>query len=106
MPVRHSTFPCWCLYLTQHAAGAKIVPSAQFDNAAALRNAIKDADIVIDETYNENTYADFLESFGFKASDTHYNFIANKQVWRVDRKINAYQFMGARDALPFAVDAV
>ena len=78
---------------------ATLVPAGIFYSAAAVAGALVSADIVIDETYEANDYDSFLNNFNLNASSTTYKFIANKQVWRVDREQNEFGFMGMLVAL-------
>ena len=97
MRVRRFSPFFWSACLHSALSAATLVPSGIFYSAAAASGALVSADIVIDETYEANDYNAFLNNFNLDASSTSYKFIANKQVWRVDREQNEYGFMGMLD---------
>ncbi|KAG0350669.1 hypothetical protein BC939DRAFT_450166 [Gamsiella multidivaricata] len=58
-----------------------------FTTAAAFADALKDVDVLIDETFTGNDINAFYQSYGLSASSPH-KFIQNKAIFREDGIIN------------------
>ncbi|KAF9351550.1 hypothetical protein BGX34_000479 [Mortierella sp. NVP85] len=61
--------------------------TSTFSSAAAFADALKDVDVVIDETFTGDDLASFLKSYGLTATSPH-KFIQNKAIFRQDGLIN------------------
>ncbi|KAF9153598.1 hypothetical protein BG015_003080 [Linnemannia schmuckeri] len=60
-----------------------------FTNSAEFLAAIKDVDIIIDETFSGSDMTAFYASYGLTNADTaNYKFLANKAVFRQDGLVN------------------
>ncbi|KAG0081946.1 hypothetical protein BGZ90_002357, partial [Linnemannia elongata] len=60
-----------------------------FTTSTEFLAAIKDVDVIIDETFAGSDMAAFLTSYGLTAADTaNYKFLANKAVFREDGLVN------------------
>jgi hypothetical protein len=59
-----------------------------FSSAAAFADALKDVDVVIDETFVGDGLASFFKSYNLTATSPH-KFIQNKAIFRQDGLVNA-----------------
>lgn len=100
--VRHDTFVAperWEVSVTDYTgnltldAGARVLPAQSYKVLEDFQRALRDADVVIDETYYVPTsivgLGKFYESFGFSDDDRgDFKFLRGEQVWRSDKLQN------------------
>jgi ABC-type Fe3+-hydroxamate transport system substrate-binding protein len=61
--------------------------TSTFSSAAAFADALKDVDVIIDETFNGDDLASFFKSYNLTATSPH-KFIQNKAIFRQDGLVN------------------
>jgi len=78
-------------------AGGTALVSPSVATLADVQTSLLDADVVIDDTPNIETYDDFLKAYGLtgpteatRATGQQYHFLTAKQVYKTDRKRNEY----------------
>ncbi|KAJ3060319.1 hypothetical protein HK102_009575 [Quaeritorhiza haematococci] len=67
---------------------SSITANKRFTDRNEFLAALKDVDILIDETFGASTQQKVLEGYGLTDKSTEYKFVANKQIWRPDGQVN------------------
>lgn len=75
-------------------AGVTALISPSVAPLSDVQTSIMDADVLIDDTAGIQTFSDFLTVYGLKDNNTgtasKFKFLANKKVFKTDRKRNSF----------------